>query len=294
MKIITQGDPHIRSTIPFMRSDNYYETQFKKVRQLIAWGSEFRAPVLIPGDLLDSNQISYRAYHRLQTEFMKSDQEIIVIRGNHDSYYHSNDIDGTPLGSMADAGAFTLLEGSMRISSGAGPEITVHGCGFGAEPPSPEPGAMNILLIHTPVFCDEVPFFMKDGVLAPDLEKKYPGFDLYLAGDIHEPCLSGKTVVTGSMMRMNVEQRDYEPRAYLIDLETMEKKPLFYDIEPDVFLSGEAESCGEYSSELESLIKELESDTKAKIDYRELCLGLCSDIKVKSSVEELFGRVQNL
>jgi len=291
LKLIHCSDWHIRSTIPLIREDSFIQEQFKKVAELVSWSNQYQAPILCAGDMLDSNRISFSVYNELQRILLATEYGIYVIRGNHDAYFHSDDVGGTPLIGLHDSGAIKVIDGTHELEPG----IILHGCGFGAEPGTPVRGCVNILMVHIPVFCKRVPHFMEDGILAADLETKFPGFDLYLAGDIHEPCSRGKVNVSGSMTRTRSPQKDFKPRAYLIDLETGAQEKLYFTIREDVFKDVLTEEIdGEYSQELKDLVRELRTEGRGKkIDFRRAAYKIGQkDENILEVLKEIFNSVE--
>jgi len=286
LKIIHSSDWHIRSTIPLIRKDSFTQEQFEKVAELVSWSNQYQAPVLCAGDMLDSNKVSFSVYNELQRILLAAEYGVYVIRGNHDAYFHSDDVSGTPLIGLHDSGAVKVIDGIYELEPGT----VLHGCGFGTEPGNPIRGCINVLMIHLPVFCKRVPHFMKDGITAQDLEAKFPGFDLYLAGDIHEPCSIGKVNVSGSMMRSTSLQQDFKPRAYLIDLETGTREELYFTLHKNVFkdpLTVEVEEG--YSEELKDLVKELKIKDGKRIDFKKAAYKLGQkDPETVKTLKEIF------
>ncbi len=291
MKLITLADWHIRSTVPRTRKDEYHEAQFRKIRQLVAWSNEYKASILCPGDMLDSNRITFSTYNDLQRELQKTELTIFAIRGNHDSYFHTDDVSGTPLQGLADAGAIWLAEGSTPLDE----NTTLYQYGWDHEPQAPTTPGYNILMVHKSVFKKEIPFWFegKEAYTPESFKEKYPGFDLYLAGDIHEPFVKDNVVVSGSMMRMNTTQKDYRPRAYLIDTITKDINPLYFTIEEDVFYEELTTVKDEgYSETLEGLVNALKKSAENKTDFKSDCLALANDIDVNLTLKEIFNHVE--
>lgn len=291
MKLISSSDWHVLSTVPGARKDDYTQTQFKKVRQLVGWSNKYQASILCAGDMLDSNRITFNTYNQLQRELQKTDLTVFAIRGNHDAYFHTSDASGTPLQGLADGGALWLAEGSTPLD----PDTTLYQYGWDHEPQAPTTPGYNILMVHKSTFEKEIPFYFEDkeAYTGKTLKEKYPGFDLYLAGDIHDPFVKDGVVVSGSMMRMNTAQKDYKPRAYLIDTVTNIVEPLFFDIEEDVFHRELTVVTDEgYSQTLEGLVKALKNSAINKADFKADCMRLSQETKVTLTLEGIFKHVE--
>ena len=291
MKLISLGDWHIRSTVPATRKDDYPEAQLKKTKQLVKWSNEYEASILCPGDMLDSNRITFFTYNQLQRELQKTRLLIFVIRGNHDSYFHTSDVSGTPLQGLADGETIIIPKGPISL----GEQTWLHAYNWDEEPEACYNSGYNILMVHKAVFENKIPFFFegKESYTAKTLKAKYPGYDLYLAGDIHEPFVNDDVIVSGSMMRMNVTQKDYSPRAYLIDTETRDIKPLFFDIEKDVFHEELITMKNDgYSKTLEGLVGALKKSARNKANFKNDCMTLAKDSAVTKTLQEIFKHVE--
>jgi DNA repair exonuclease SbcCD nuclease subunit len=288
MKLIAISDIHVRATAPINRKDDYVEAQFRKLRQVIDYANEIGAPILSAGDLLDKPTIPYWLFNRLTRELRRLDREFYVIPGNHCLKGHTLDaLNEGALQSLSETGAIELLTFPQPLLLGYKPkdgkafhEVMLHPLPFGLGNESlrpPEPGRYNILMLHEPVYEKTVPFFMTDGLTIKGLEKKYPGYDLYLAGDTHIPAVASKTIVTGSMMRMTIAQKDFKPRFYEIDTITGAVTPHYFEIEEDVWKDIiEVADDDTYKAELRELVEEMSSRDE-RLDYAATCRQLAAD-----------------
>ena len=296
-KIIALSDWHITSGTPASRTDDYGEAQMRKVAQVVSWANHYQADIFCGGDLFDNNRVSYKTFSRLITELKKCETEIFVVRGNHDSYYHNEDLTGTPLGLLNDLGIVTLVEGWM-----SGGWFNVYGHGWGTEErvEAVVSDKVSIFLGHISVFYEKIPFYFegKEAYTAKTLLEEFPGFDLYVCGDIHEPCVAYKVIVSGSMMRSTVAQKDYKPRAYLVTFISKgsnRKKmvePLHFDIEKDVFVGDDRsqEEDGEFSLELKDLVDGMKKSLSNKFDFKETCYTLADQNEARiAALNEIFG-----
>ena len=274
MKLIAISDIHVRATAPINRKDDYVEAQFRKLRQVIDYANEIGAPILSAGDLLDKPTIPYWLLNRLIKELRRLDRSLICIAGNHDQKGHSVETlhEGSLL-TLDMARAVQLVGGRVQFYE----PVMLCAAHFGTEPEKPVAGMYNILMLHEPVYEKTVPFFMKDGLAIKGLEKKYPGYDLYLAGDIHLPAVASKTVVTGSMMRSSLNQKEVKPRFYEIDTVSGTVVPHYFKIEEDVWKDiVEVADDGSYKAEMRELVEAM-SARDERLDYAATCRHLASD-----------------
>lgn len=288
MKLVYISDLHLRPTAPINRKDDYVETQFSKLDFLIDKTNEVDGVLVIGGDVFDRacNHPSWFV-NRVIVAFSRANRGCSVIPGNHDLIGHSME-------TLASNTLYTLsLAQNVYVPS----EVECDGykatavtlVPFGCQVPAPvKERKYNIVVMHEPVFENSVPFYMKDGVTVAELEAKYPGYDLYLVGDIHIPCQKSKTLVSGSMMRMTSVQKEQKPRFYIIDTETLDVETVFFPIEDDVWkLELEVETSSEFKEELKDLAQAL-ADSSDGIDYPTAVKSI-----VKPELWDTFDRLIN-
>lgn len=231
MKLVYLSDLHLRPTAPINRKDDYVEEQFRKVDFVIDYANSINGHLAIGGDLLD-RAVNHPSWfvNRVMECLNRADNIINIIPGNHDLLGHS--LESYSNNTIKTISYVNKVYIHTESHSWFG---NVSYCPFGLTPPPPVLGQPNILILHEPVFEGTVPFYMPDALTVEQLEAKYPGYDLYLAGDIHIPCQKSKTLVSGSMMRMTVAQKEHRPRFYVIDSKTLETETVFIPINEDVW-----------------------------------------------------------
>jgi len=276
MKLVYIADLHLRPTVPINRKDDYVEAQFKKLDFVIDYVNQVEGVLLIGGDVFDraSNHPSW-FLNRVMKSFMRCLGDAVVIPGNHDLIGHnleSIELNSISLLSYLQDGTHLCASNSYALYGSS----TIRATPFGVTPDIEDlRGVYNkILMLHEPVFEDTVPFYMPDALTVEQLEAKYPGFDMYLAGDIHIPCQKSKTLVSGSMMRMTTIQKEHKPRFYVIDSETLEVETIFIPIVEDVWkdVSEIAENEG-FKAELKDLAAAMQERDEG-LDYPAVCLRL--------------------
>ena len=118
---------------------------------------------------------------------------------------------------------------------------------------------------------------MPEALTVKQLEAKYPGYDLYLAGDIHIPCAKSKTLVSGSMMRMTTAQKDHKPRFYVIETETLKVETVFFPIEEDVWKDTTEVTLDDgFKKELNDLAAAMQ-ERDEQLDYSAVCRSMSGD-----------------
>ena len=213
--------------------------------------------------------------NRVLAYFRRAKSLVTAVPGNHDLIGHNlRTFHDNTLATLSYLSNFYVHVEAATESDGA---AFYHFTPFGMQPLPPEPRKKNILALHEPVFEDTVPFYMPDALTVEQLEAKYPGYDLYLAGDIHIPCQKSKTLVSGSMMRMTVAQKEHRPRFYVIDSETLETETVYIPINEDVWAdTTEVVEDEGFKAELKDLALAME-ERGENLDYQAVVEKLSGD-----------------
>jgi DNA repair exonuclease SbcCD nuclease subunit len=236
MKFIYQGDIHLRQTTPVNRIDNYYETQLRKFTDFIKLADEHGADILCGGDLFDKPDPGIKIVNDITNILVKYYRgAFYACKGNHDIYFHNlATVKDTALYNLHVNGHIHILDKHLTTRG-----VTIHPINWEDDVvPTPIEGNYNILLGHISVFKEIPHYWTGEGYTPKTLREKFPGFDLYLCGDIHDPLVDGNVIVSGSMMRSGIDQKDFEPRCYLIEIDDDHGTlitPQYHTIEKDVF-----------------------------------------------------------
>jgi len=283
MKIIYQGDMHLRDGRPINRTDDYFDAEFRKLVQLNYYVLKYDAMLLLGGDLFDTHKVSHRLVNRVLDSFLSDNIKGYTVLGQHDVPYHDVDLMKSPVGILHQAGVLEVLE----IYKAFEENVVVHPASWEQTPTPPWKDSYNIFLGHVSVFKKIPHYWTGEGYTPKTLKEKYPGYDLYLCGDIHEPLVDGNVVVSGSMMRQNINQINERPRCYLIDTETGDIEPQYYVVDEDVFNVPIEKS--DTSLDLDRLVKALKDSSIGKSSYERDCLAMANSFKeVKPIIQEIF------
>jgi len=292
MKIIFMSDWHLTGNRPTGRKDEYEEAMFTKLQLMFNHSqTEGNLPIICAGDLFDNNRISFRIFSRLLGLIETSGIQLYVIPGNHDSYFHNSNIVGTPLHTLGKFPGVRVLNSEIVYLD---QEVAIHGYGFGVEPVyPPTEGMKNILVMHLPVFCEKVPFYMKgEAFTVKETREKFPGYDFWNFGDIHEPCFRDNVLVTGSMMRSTVAQKEYEPGFWVVDTDDWSAEQIRFPLNTDVWRDELVESADDgFSVALSELVRDLKDASCKKPDFKADCFTLTPK-ELKPVIEKIFEEVE--
>lgn len=209
---ILTSDIHIQSKNPVCRKDDYLEALGYKLKWVSNLQRQYNCPILDAGDLLNSWKID----PELEQWCIKNiPKEFRTIIGNHDMPSHNI--------SLFRKGSLSLLNTvrSIQLLSN-GVEFkgfNVTGLHYGQELEYTPTGNVNVLVSHEMVCKEKQKHDHFTYSTAKTLLKKYSKFNLVVTGHSHESFeveyQGRKLVNVGSLMRRDINQKDYQPRVAL-------------------------------------------------------------------------------
>lgn len=289
MRIVYQGDIHLCDKKPANRIDDYTVTQFRKLQWLVDQANIENAHLLLGGDIFDHYRVSAEVVNEAIRILNGVEQDVFTCLGQHDVPYHQTELPKSPVYSLAAGGAITHCPPTEMVFLEE-ENVAVHLISWQEAPPEPLENVFNIFLAHVSVFEKEIPFYWKgEAYTHKSLQKKYPGFDLYLCGDIHVPCIKPPVIVSGPMLRNSINLIDYAPRCYFIDTKKAIIAPRYYEIERDVFAAPEIKQGQQL--DLDPLLRAMRSSAGLKNSYKKDCYALATEDKTKKVIEEIFDEL---
>jgi len=271
MKILCFGDIHLRYRKPENRLDDYFETQFKKLRWAFDLAVKEKCKVVImPGDVFDTATASYAVTSRFMFELYKYRKEfrVLAVYGQHDLRFHSTQRENTPLYAVASAGLIHILSSKP---------FTLFGCNFyGAsweeEIPKVETQSPNVLVTHRMVIKDEKLWSTQDEFETSYQLLRRTKFDLIVCGDNHTFFVDnyeGRWLVNcGSLCRMKVDQVGHKPAVVIYDTKTREAKIHYIPVEPaEKVLNLKVYEKKEKDLAIEAFVESLSSAEEVSLDF---------------------------
>jgi DNA repair exonuclease SbcCD nuclease subunit len=296
MKYLACADLHIKAQKPLYRTDNYLEACLGKLNQIVDIANREKAIPLIAGDTFDSHRVSLGVLNDVIEILSGCEFKPIVVPGQHDMRYHSQDLYGTPLETLELADVIKVLQCHEQDG--------VTGVGWGAE--IPEEGS-DILLIHKCVTPDEPPFFLPDAISAKELAHNYKQYRVIISGDYH-PCFVQKfrraniVVNCGTMMRNSKDLIAHKPMVHLIDIgEKVDIQSIELKVKPaeEVFDLGKIEYEKQHGIEVDTTkIKQLldadYGDHQAiKLELKDIVNKIKSDKHNQEIINEVLAHAEN-
>jgi len=221
---ILTADWHLREDTPICRTDNFWETQWKKVSFVSNLQKKYNCPVLHTGDLFDNWKPSPNL---LSNTILYLPKRFITIYGNHDLPQHNVE--------LAFKSGVRTLENAFIINDTLIEDYPFNiVCNdFGTTPIDNPTGITNILLWHIYTYQTKNPNII--GTHARKILKNYPSYNLIVTGDNHTPFVEefeGRLLVNpGSLMRQKADQIDHKPRVYLWNMQENIVEPVYLPID---------------------------------------------------------------
>jgi DNA repair exonuclease SbcCD nuclease subunit len=253
------GDFHLREDHPVCRTDNFEESQWKKVDFISDLQKKHECFILHSGDLYHN----WKPSPYLLAKTMKHlPDRFLSILGNHDLPQHSLDlIDKCGVNVLREAGKLGLLNG-------------VH---FGQKPDEDSGFVTNflrkILVWHIMTYKETVPYPGCTDPPASKLLRKYLDYSLIITGDNHTTFVEeyeGRLLVNpGSLTRMTAAQVDHKPCVFLYYAEDNTVKQVFLPVEEGVVSREHLVKQEERDGRIDSFIAKLNSEYTTSVSFED-------------------------
>lgn len=255
---ILTSDWHLREDTPVCRTDNFWETQWKKVDFVTELQRKYDCPVIHAGDLFDF----WKPSPYLLSETIKHlPDNFYTVYGQHDLPQHNLEL-------AYKCGIYTLAQAEKLI--------VLPGCHWNKIPDKDCFHLLNerskILVWHVMNYVGTPPY--------PDapnpshtLLKKYPEYDLILTGDNHQTFtaqLEGRLLVNpGSLTRQSANQVNHLPCVFLWWAEENKVEAVYLPIENNVVSRDHIQKQEQRNGRIDAFISQLNTDYKATMSFEQ-------------------------
>lgn len=274
MKIIALSDLHFRESNPVNRIDNYLDTLCGKLEQVnntiaqlnfISKADE-KIVIIIAGDIFHhfrcSDSLKARVINVFH-QFYSFVDEVLVVAGQHDQRWHTQDLTNTPLGVLIASQVVTLLNDQPFSLTEDLAGYHFYGASYGEEIPKVQDQSIyNILAIHRMISDVDYWSGNVEYTSCKSLLKEAKEYGLIISGDNHASFnYDNKILNSGSVMRSSIDQKDHKP-CYFIWHDFFRIEQIFFDIEPfeKVMRLDEVAESKKLDSKLMSFVDEINID----------------------------------
>ena len=291
-KYIITADWHLRSQRPRCRlDDNWIETQKNALNQILNYAKEYKADVIVIGDIFHSTNETTNEVISLVQEFALElkyiGQTLNILAGNHDLPQHNLD--------NIYRSAFQILLNSKNIyhlDTLKINEKNVSGANFGAD----DDGECSIIFKHVLCFPENERIPPSDKIVKPsELFKQLPSAQFIFTGDYHRQFVfekgNKKLLNPGCLIRQAADTIDYETSVFLIEFQNLNKE-LKYKLLP--IIDDEKMVTDEYienevmrNSRIEAFIERIKENEQITFDFIENVHNIMKNNKIEDNVKDI-------
>jgi DNA repair exonuclease SbcCD nuclease subunit len=280
--------------------DNFWDTQWKKIRFILNLAKELEVPIIIGGDFFHhwkpSPYLLATTIGIIKTYAAAYYTILYTVYGQHDLPDHNFDLNYK-------SGLYTLEKADvvkiLPIGNwGQSPEF---GPGYKAPTIFHEP-ARPMTVWHKFVWDGkEIPWPGCDELTADQVLDKYPQYDLILTGDHHKPFVhekDGRLLVNpGPITRQNADN-DFKPRVYLWYDDDNKVEPVYLPIEEGVITREHIDKAKHRTEKLQSFVQRLDAKWEVSVSFLRNLKQYVSANKIRDhitsiiykSIENEYGR----
>jgi hypothetical protein len=263
---ILTADWHLQDTVPICRTDNFQETQWRKVKFISDLQKIHNCPVINAGDLIDFWKPSPDLLSKMILNLPK---KFWTIYGNHELPQHNMEL-------FSKSGIFTLnVANSLEVLScyhwNQKPEDFNFDCSYQGE--FAKGIERKVIAWHKMTYQGKLPYPGCTDAPAASLLRKYPQFDLIVTGDNHKPFVEeyeGRLLVNpGSIFRTTADQINHKPRVYLWFADSNTVEPVFIPIEDNVISREHLEIAEQRDLRIDAFISSLNMNWESEASFEQ-------------------------
>lgn len=259
--LILTADWHLRESQPICRTDDFWEAQWDKVRQVSDLQKKYDCPVVHSGDLFNHWKPSPLL---LSMCFKYLPDRFYTCYGNHDLPQH----------------AIELSEKSGIETLRAGDRLEVIDYAYGRKPPK-DPSVPDIgvdfpfLVWHEFVYQGQLPWPGCKAMTDWDVIKEFDEYNLIVTGDNHKSFVTYDEqtdtllVNPGSLTRQTSDQVDFCPRVYLYFENNNRVREQLLEIKEDVVSREHIEKKEKHDERIQAFVEKLHDEWEMGVSFEE-------------------------
>lgn len=276
---IFSADWHLTEKQPLCRTDDFWEAQWGKIKQIKNLCEMYNAPLFIAGDIFDQWKVS----PLLTNLTIKSlPENTYIIAGNHDLPQHNLDfIEKSSLFTLTFSHKVKLLnQGHYGKNLD---EIKYYSfCG------------KKIVILHKFFWHKKLPWPGCEEPQAKILFKKFEKADIILTGDNHQTFTiekNGRYIVNpGSLTRQKADQVKHKPCVFFWYGATGQIKPYFLDIKRNVIDRSHIEKDKEKDKKISKFMEKLDAGWSLSLNFEDNMSRTIKKNKLKKGVTQIINK----
>ena len=273
--VVITADMHLRDSKPKCRTDDFYEAQMDKLRQVLEIVERYNAMWVDAGDFFHQARPSYKLISDVLDILTSFKQPVFSLCGNHDQPWHNMEkIQDSGIGVLHAAGAVVFLD-DVPVKYGP---FRIYGCPYGGEIPEAKKWAgMNILVYHGMVWPNRrgmIPGV--EGILAKQMLHSHPEFNIIASGHNHQTfCAESKNRLlcnVGSLSRQTADQIGHRPCVLIVQGKEgggFEWRLEHLKINKDAVSAKHLEEAAKKEEELNAFVEGLKNMEEASLSFKD-------------------------
>lgn len=272
---ILLGDLHLREDTPVCRTDDFLDTQWKKLEFIFGLQMKHNCPVLCSGDLFN---VAKPSLWLVSNVMKRIPYKFLTIYGNHDLPNHSlEEQEKCGVYALSIANKLTILSGTHFNQIPTKRSLVIEG--------------KKILVWHVMTYKDELPFPGCEDLKARSLLHKYPEYDLILTGDNHQSFVQeykGRLLVNpGSMMRQTADQINHKPCVWLYYADTNTVEPVYLPIDKNAVTREHLDVIEQKENRILAFIETLNKEGLDFVNFEHNLKIFLKKNNINKTIEEL-------
>lgn len=274
---IIVSDIHLRDSHPVCRTDDFFETQFRKLQFVKDLQRRYNCPVLHGGDLFHH---PYPSPHLLSRAIEHIPDRFLTVGGQHDLPRHNMElIHKSGLHTLRCAGRVELLPSGH----------------FGdSHPESFELANRRVIVMHRMVWTGKPPYPGCKEPPAEEILREYAETDLIATGDNHRPFVlsrDGRLLVNpGSLSRQTADQIDHRPRVYTWYALTNTVKIIYIPIDETAVTRNHIEKTEQRDERIEAFVSRLRDEWDVTVDFETNLERFFAENNVRQYVKDIIRK----
>ncbi len=292
---ILTGDWHLRDTTPTCRTDVYWVAQEKKLRFICDMAMRYSIPILHSGDIFDNAKSSpFLEAWLIRHLRHNGGVNLIAIAGNHDLPNHSMQmITKSSVGVLEASGVVSLRHSIYKEQPKISGRI-ISRFHWDLKISQSEATPTDIALYHF--------FVTEDATTIPNIESergidllKRLNYSLIVTGHNHQAFVvkyEGRLLVNpGSIMRMNADQADFQPRVYLWYADDNRVEAVHLPIEKDVVSREHLAKKEERDRRLDAFVSHLRDGYEVGLSFEKNVDAFFAANRTRKAVKDIVMEV---
>jgi len=286
--LILTSDWHLMEKQPKCREDNFWETQWNKIKQIGKLSNKYKIPMYHSGDLLDYWRSSPYLLNKIIKEFKIFKYGFYSIIGNHDQPSHNlEQMNRSGLQTLFDCHVINKLQDQMDW----GVDLKECKNKYIYYSHNKEKEKRSIVFAHIMTYKGKKPWPNCTDPECNELFDMFPDTDLIVTGHNHKTFTARKgnqlLVNPGSLTRHKADQIDHKPCVFLYSAKYHKLHKHYLDIKQNVISREHIETKNRKDKRITAFIEKLAQGWDLDLSFDQNMEKVLSTEKIKKKIKNI-------